>query len=96
MNWVPIKSIPLFSMTKKSQVWFNFVSTWLASMLKVIKKMNFPTCSLSGDHLGHLRHEPGFVDFALMVNLHLDLNAIFFLFAHNLRLSERRITSMII
>jgi hypothetical protein len=65
-------------------------------MFEVVKKMDLSACCLSSDHLRHLWHKSGLVDLALVIDLHLDLDAILFLFAHHLCLTEWRISSMII
>lgn len=44
-------------------------------MLSVIKDVNFSVGCLRGDNFGVLGHVPSFVDFSLVVDLHVNLNA---------------------
>ena len=83
---IPVKTVPFLRMTQKTEFRLNLVSSWRTWVFVIVEKMNFTTLSLSCNHFRHLRHKPGFVYFALMVDLDLHLDSVFLFLAHHLSL----------
>ena len=72
---VPREAVTLFLVTTKPQVRnANTIGIGLGGMLSVVEDEDVAARGLGGDDARVLRHVPGSVDFALVVNLDLDLD----------------------
>ena len=78
LDRVPIKTVAFTRVAEKAQVGLDLVSRRAASMLKIIENVHFSANCLCGDDLVRLRHVAGSVDFARVVDLEFDLDALVF------------------
>ena len=69
-------------MSEKLQIRFHFIIFGLRFVLMVVEYVNFPTHGLSSYDIHGLRHVPRFVDFALMINLNINLDLLMLRYGH--------------
>ena len=72
---VPRQSVPLLSVAKQTQIGLDLIVHGRRRVLGIIEDVNFSVDSLGGNNFGVLRHVPSLVDFALVVDLDVDLDA---------------------
>ena len=76
LAWVPVETVAFSRVAQKSQIGLDLVSLGTATMLKVVKNVNFTGNSLRSDDFVRLRHVSRSVNLALMIDLEFNLNAL--------------------
>ena len=73
--WVPVETVAFHCMSEQSKVGSDLISLH-ASMFEIVKDVDLAGGCLRGNDLVLLRHVPGSVYLALMVDLEFDLDAL--------------------